>query len=52
MPKYEYNATYPVNVRLSGDTMRLLDDMMEQMQYDSYDSLLTSLIEQSHDMML
>lgn len=43
-PKYERGKLYPVSVRLDGDTMRLLDD--------SYDSLLTDVIEQSHDAML
>ena len=51
-PRYERGKLYPVSVRLDGDTMRLLDDMLEQMHYDSYDSLLTDVIEQSHDAML
>lgn len=51
-PKYELGKLYPVSVRLDGDTMRLLDDMLEQLHYDSYDSLLEDVIQQSHDAML
>lgn len=50
--RYERGKLYPVSVRLDGDTMRLLDDMLEQMHYDSYDDAIRDMVEQSHDMML
>ena len=51
-PKYERGKLYPVCVRLDGDAMRLLDDMLEQLHYDSYGSLLEDVIQQSHGAML
>lgn len=51
-PKYERGKLYPVSVRLNGETMRLLDDMLEQLHYDSYDDAIRDMVEQSHDMLL
>lgn len=49
-PKYDRSASYPVNVRLSGETMLMLDSLMERTQYDSYDDLIESMVEHAHDM--
>lgn len=51
-PKYERSSSYSVSTRLDGNTMRMLDNLMEELAFDSYDGLFTHMIEYSHDMML